>query len=218
MIRAVIFDLDGTLLHMKLRIKEAKTELVRRLRNMGINSDQITAKIPTEEIVSRIIENYGLSRSYLMKLVDEVYIPYELEAAKAAELKEGVKDVLMKLRAMGFKLAIASNNGRLGVNLALKNTSIKHFFDVIVTRNDVNRMKPSGALIIEAIRRLGVKPSEAVYVGDTAYDVLAAHEVGILSIVISGGADPISRVLKYRPEIIIRDIKELPEVLKERNL
>jgi len=215
MIKAVIFDLDGTLLRMKLRVREAKIELIKRLREMGIDSDQIDVRIPTEEIVSRIVKNYGLSRSHLMRLVDEVYIPYELEAAEAAELKEGVKDVLTELRAMGFKLAVASNNGRLGVNLALENTSIKHFFDIIVTRNDVNRMKPDGALIEETVRRLGIRPSEAVYVGDTGHDVLAAHRVGVPSIAVSGGADPVSRILNYRPEILIKDIRDLPDALRK---
>ena len=214
MIRAVIFDLDGTLLIMKLKVKETKEKLIQRLREIGVNIDRIDPKIPTENIVSEVIKEYGFSRDYLMKLVDEVYIPYELEAAETAELRDGMKEVLTELKAMGFKLAVASNNSRHGVHLALENTSIKKFFDVIVTRTDVNRMKPDGALIAETLRRLNVKPSEAIYIGDTIYDILAARKVGVKSIAISGGAQPINLILNSKPDILIKDVKVIPKVLK----
>ena len=214
MIRAVIFDLDGTLLAMKLKVKEAKKKLIQRLREIGVNIDRIDLKISTEEIISKTIKEYGFSRDYLMKLVDEVYIPYELEAAEVAELREGIKDVLMELRAMGFKLAVASNSAKPGVYLALENTSIKGFFDVIVTRSDVSRMKPNGAIIAEALKRLNVKPSEAIYIGDTTYDILAAREVGVKSMAVSGGAHSINLILNSEPDILVKDVKEIPKALK----
>jgi len=214
MIRAVIFDLDGTLLAMKLKVKEAKKKLIQRLREIGVNIDRIDLKIPTENIVSEVIKEYGFSRDYLMKLVDEAYIPYELEAAEAAELRDGMKEVLTELKAMGFKLAVASNSSKHGVHLALENTSIKELFDVIVTRTDVNRMKPDGALIAETLRRLNVKPSEAIYIGDTTHDILAARKVGVKSIAISGGAHSINLILNSKPDILIKDVKEIPKVLK----
>jgi len=215
MIRAVIFDLDGTLLAMKLKVKEAKEKLIQRLREIGVNVDEIDLKIPTEEIVSKIMREYGFSRDYLMKLVDEAYIPYELEAAEVAELREGIREVLRELKAMGFKLAVASNSARRGVYLALENTSIKDLFDVIVTRSDVNRMKPNGALIAETVKRLNVKPSEAVYIGDTVHDVLAARRVGVKSIAVLGGAHPANLILNSKPDILIEDVKEIPEVLRK---
>ncbi|RLE79456.1 MAG: hypothetical protein DRJ51_07745 [Thermoprotei archaeon] len=215
MIRAVIFDLDGTLLIMKLKVREAKERLIQRLKEIGVNIDRIDPKLSTEEIILETMKEYGFSRNYLMKLVDESYIPYELQAAEAAELREGVKEVLKELKAVGFKLAVASNSARRGVHLALENVSIKDLFDVIVTRSDVNRMKPDGALIAETLRRLNVKPSEAVYIGDTVHDILAARRVGVKSIAISGGAHSISLILNSKPDILIKDIKELPRVLKE---
>lgn len=215
MIRAVIFDLDGTLLVMKLKVKEAKEKLVQRLRELGVNTDSIDLKTPTEEIITKTIKEYGFSRDYLMKLVDEVYAPYELEAAQAAELREEVKETLIELKAMGLKLAVASNSSRHGVHLALGNTSIKDFFDVIVTRSDVNRMKPNEALIAETLKKLNVSPSEAIYVGDAAHDVLAARKIGVKSIAISGGAHPIDILLRSKPDILIKDIKDVPEALKK---
>lgn len=215
MIRAVIFDLDGTLLVMKLKVREAKKRFIQKLREIGVNIDRIDLEIPTEEIVLKTIKEYGFSRDYLMKLVDEAYAPYEHEAAEVAELRKGVKETLMELKAMGFKLAVASNSARHGVHLALENTSIKDLFDVIVTRSDVNRMKPNGAIIAEALKRLNVNPSEAVYVGDTVHDVLAARKVGVKSIAISGGAHPINLILKSKPDILIKDIKEVPRALQE---
>ena len=58
MIKAVIFDLDGTLLAMKLKVKEAKEKLIQRLREIGVNVDEIDLKISTEEIVSKIMRKY----------------------------------------------------------------------------------------------------------------------------------------------------------------
>jgi len=213
MIKAVIFDLDGTLVHMKLKVKEAKKALLEKLRKLGpIN--QITIEMPVNEMVEIASKLYGLSRKDLMRIVDESFQPYEIEAAERAELRENVKQILDALKRMGIKIGIASNNGVIGVSLALEKTSIKEFFDAIVTRNDADRMKPDGAIIAEAVKRLKVKPGEAAYVGDTAYDVIAARNAGVKAVSLVGGAHPTALLKKHKPDALIKDLRDLLDALK----
>lgn len=214
MIKAVVFDLDGTILDLKLKFREAKKKFLKLLEENGVKLGEITLDTPTEMIMKRVKDK---PRSWLMKLVDEAFIPYEVEAAEEAELREGVEEVLRKLKEYGYRLGIASNNGRIGVRKALEKVGIIDLFDIIVTRNDVNSMKPSGKLIRRAVELLGVKPWEMVYVGDTYNDVEAARKAGVKTIAILGGAHPPERIQEAKPDAVLDDFRKLPETLKLLN-
>ena len=214
MIKAVILDLDGTIVHLKLRIKEAKKKFLRKLRECGVDIGSLTIDVPTEIIMKSIKDK---PRSWLMKLVDDSFLPYELEAAEEAELRDDAREVLEKLREEGFKLGLASNNGRVGVYKALKRLGIADLFDVVVTRNDVNSMKPDGKLVSKAVEMLRVARSEAVYVGDTIYDVEAARNAGVRCIVVLGGGHPLKKLREAEPDAIIKDLRELREALRSLN-
>lgn len=117
MIKAVVFDLDGTILDLKLKFKEAKKRFLKLLEEDGVRLGEISLDTPTETIMKLVKDR---PRSWLMKLVDEAFLPYELEAAEEAELREGVEEVLKRLKEEGYRLGIASNNGRIGVYKALE--------------------------------------------------------------------------------------------------
>lgn len=208
----MVFDLDGTLVVMKLRIREAKVELLRRLRTLGFELGNESPETPTARILERLGEG-GKRRA--LELVDEVFSPYELKAAEEAEVRRGVKEALNRLREMRMKLAVATNNGRKAVEKTLEKTSLTLFFDVVITRNEAGDMKPRGKPVEEAVRRLGVRSWEAVYVGDTSFDVEAAREAGTKSIAITGGAHSLERLRAAQPDIIIHEMSQLPDAVRK---
>lgn len=75
-------------------------------------------------------------------------------------------------------------------------------------------MKPSGKPIQRAIKLLGVKPWEMVYVGDTYNDVEAARKAGAKTIAILGGAHSPERIQEAGPDAVLDDFRKLPETLK----
>ncbi len=214
MIKAVIFDLDGTLVLQKLRIREAKKILLERLLEEGVDVGWADVRIPTEVIVGSI---HNRPRPFLMRLVEEVFTPYEVEAAEKAELRDSVRETLETLKKRGYMLAVASNNGKVGVMETLRRTGITQYFDTIVTRSDAQAMKPNGRLILKTLEALKIRGEEAVYVGDTAYDVMAAKAAGTRSIAVLGGSHGEEMLRNADPDLIITTLRELPEALNLLN-
>jgi HAD superfamily hydrolase (TIGR01549 family) len=209
-IKAVIFDLDGTLLVHKLKLHEAKKEFLNRLRERIHGSIESSIDFPIAYILNELSEE---DRITAFKILNEVFEPFEMMAAEVAELREDVKETLEFLKSRDVKLAIATNNSRKSVELCLKNTMIDTYFDVIVTRDDVFDLKPNGKMILKTIEKLGVKVDEAIHVGDTIYDVIAAHKVGVKSIAITGGAHSRELLLSSNPDYLINSFKEIFQIV-----
>lgn len=211
-VKAVIFDLDGTLLLHKLELYEARREFLKRLEEeLQINTDPFL-DLPAAHILNELSEE---DRIIAFRILGEVFEPFEMSAAEIAELREGVREALEFLKSHGIKLAIATNNSRESVRLCLKKVMIDSCFDVIVTRDDVADLKPNGKMILEAVRRLGLKVDEVVHVGDTAHDILAAREAGVTSIAVTGGAHDRRLLESSNPDYIVNNFTEVLRVIEE---
>ncbi len=209
-VKVVIFDLDGTLIVYKLKVYEAKEVFIKRLSEIGIDLNHISIHTPIIEIIEGIND---LEREEIFKILDEVFSNFEEEAAEEAELRDHVKEVLLELKKTGVKLAIASNNSMKSVEKSLEKTSIKEFFDIIITRNDVIDLKPSEKMITEILRIMKVTNKEAVYIGDTIYDILAARRAGVKCIAVTGGANSRDLLLSHNPDYLVEDLREIPRII-----
>lgn len=158
MLLAVIFDLDGTLVDFNLDIKRIKREI------FGFNAEQ-----PLLEMIATLAPERR--EEALAKVVE-----HEVRAAKQAELKHGVMEVLHGLRSRGIALALATRNCRRAWEIIAERHRLA--FDAVVTREDAEP-KPSPAQFLLALRQMGVSPEHALAVGDHAFDYLAARGAGV---------------------------------------
>ena len=211
---AVVFDLDGTLTSFSLRILDAKREFVKRIRGMGMDLGVLDEHKPAEIIITYLERFHGIPREYSRRILDECIEPYELEAAERARLRDDGRMVLERLRGAGYRLGLASNNSRRCVEMILARLGIRGFFDAIISRDDVVRMKPHEEIIVKAIKHLNTLPWRTVYVGDSAVDVIAGRRARAYVIGITGGADPRERLIKNGADFIIDELDELLEVLE----
>jgi len=213
-VEAVIFDLDGTLIEADLRMREAKIEFLKRLRMLGINSKAFNVRRPAETIIAYLERYHRVDREILLKVLEESFKPYEVEAAEKAKLRVGARRVLEKLKLIGCKLGLASNNSRRSVEMVLEKLGVENPFNAIVTREDVRRLKPHEEMLIKAVKRLGTAPWRSLYVGDSAADVIAGRRAGVHVAAILGGADSKDRLLKSRPNYLIEGLEEVLEVVR----
>ncbi len=163
MIRAVIFDLDGTIVEAPYDWPEIK----RRLETGGTPILTYLDALPEPE--------KSVKRSFLES--------YEEKATQLAILKEGVGELLDELRAKGVRTALVTNNSSRNVVRLLRKFSLH--FDCVITR-DSGRWKPSGAPLGAALDILGVRPEDACAVGDSLIDVQSALEAGVSIIYLLG--------------------------------
>jgi pyrophosphatase PpaX len=99
----------------------------------------------------------------------------------------GMDDVLLKLKEEGRRLGLVSAKRRSTVELAFAATEIGHLFDVVVGGDEAPRQKPAPDPLLLALERLGAAAADAVYVGDSPFDMGAAKAAGMHAIGVTWG-------------------------------
>jgi phosphoglycolate phosphatase-like HAD superfamily hydrolase len=133
----------------------------------------------------------------------------ELKAADETDIQPDAIQTLTKIKNLGLKLAIVTNNGRKATSIVTKKFGLDNFFEVIIAREDSKELKPDGGSIKRAIEILGVNAEEAIYVGDGVIDILAAKEVKVVSIAVPTGISSIKNLVEAEPDYLIDSLKDI---------
>lgn len=159
--RCVLFDMDGTLYDSRIDFLAIRDRI-------GLPQDG-------RPILDQLKEQSSELRDRGIELLHAA----EAEGAANGQLIAGTRELLGWLRDKGIRCALVTNNSQRSVDVIIATHPL--VFDVIVTRDDA-AAKPSPDLFLLALERLDCRPSEAVAVGDTHLDALAAHRAGIREI------------------------------------
>ena len=170
----VLFDFDGTVI-------DSGSIIIASMRHA--TKTVLGRDIPDEEL-GRAVGGSGLIEQ--MRLidpdrVDELVACYrEHNEPLHAELAEcaGMTDVLTTLKAEGRRLGVVTAKRRETVRLAFSYLPLEQFFDVVVGSDDTDRHKPDPAPLEHALGLLDAGRDEAVYVGDSPFDIRAAKGAG----------------------------------------
>jgi len=187
-VKAVIFDIDGTLIDSVDLHAEAWQEALCQFghdipydkirRQIGKGGDELMAALLPEGALERQGAEIERYRSDLFK---EKYLP------RAAAFP-AVRDLFMKLKMSGLSVALASSCKASEMPVYERLADIKDIVDSKTCGDDVDRSKPEPDIFEAMLRRLGVRFDEAIAVGDTPYDAEAAGHAGLRTIgVLSGG-------------------------------
>lgn len=130
-------------------------------------------------------------------------------------------DVLVELERKGFKLGVITNtvtSREEDVRVALRKIGIERYFDLILTSVDVGHKKPDERIFMTALRRLRVKPYEAVMVGNQiGTDIVGGNRVGMKTVLFKWNRRYNERITlpEEQPTRIIKSLRELPLVIEE---
>jgi pyrophosphatase PpaX len=208
---AVLFDFDGT-------VVDSGEMIVASMRHAA--QAVLGLEIPDEELRAHV-GGAGLRDQMLMLAPDRVE---ELVAAYRVHNEPlhdsllpcaGMPEALERLRAEGRRLGLVTAKRRATVQLAFDRLPLEHLFEVVVASEDTERHKPDPAPVLLALERLGVRPEEAAYVGDSPFDVAAANAAGVFSIAVGwGNIHPRERVEAEHPDAYVETVDELLGLLR----
>lgn len=179
-LKAVLFDLDGTLLDSKKSVLEAVYYTSNKFRPGKYSYQEIEKRFG--ESMEEFIKLLGEERKKEILITYMEYITRNHD--ELVSLFPGVKESLSRLRKNDYRLAVITNKQK---NLTLKGLelfNISGMFDTLVTVDDVKKGKPAPEPVERACIELGVDKGNVIMVGDTIFDVEAACRADVKSAVI----------------------------------
>jgi pyrophosphatase PpaX len=217
-VKAIVVDMDGTITNFNLNFMEARKQALEILEEMNLRTPDMTEKVSLYIILGSLKEKldpqtYAMVRSRFYKLLEEM----ELKSATEVTLYPGARETLLSIRNRPVKMGMVTNNGRAGTNLTLKRLGLEGIFDVIVTRDDCEDMKPAAEPVLKVLAKLMVTSGEAVLVGDGVMDIMAAKAAGIPSVAVATGPFKSDLLLKAEPDYLLGSINDLPALIKSLN-
>ncbi len=187
--RALVCDLDGTLIDSIPSVAKAVNLVLGALGYRTLSSPEITrcvgegAQVMFERAL-QIVDGDQQSISQCL----ERYIPtYLAETLDQTQSYPGVEETLCALHDQGVVLGICTNKPRATTLPALEAVGLSDLFPVVVTADDTGHRKPDGRHVTETLARMNISCDEAAFVGDSETDVLAGKDAGVWTILMSYG-------------------------------
>ena len=212
MIKAVIFDLDGTLVNAYPAVSQSVNYTLASLgfrprshgdikRAVGGGDRRLMAHFVGEKLADRAIK---------------IYRPHHAKALKAkgaVRLLPGALGTLKFLKAKGYKLAIASNRPTKFTRIILRELGILPFFKVVLCADRAKKPKPSPDILWDIAASLKIGKDEMLYVGDMTIDVNCAHRAGVRCVAVSTGSSSVKELKALKPEAIIAKMVQLKSIV-----
>lgn len=179
--KLVIFDLDGVLVDTKIIHYNALNDALKNIEDKYIISWEEHIKIydglKTNEKLDILSKNKGLSKTFhnqIWKDKQEATIKY------LSNIKENLQliETLSNLAKDGYKIACCSNSIKKTVLYILSKLNIIHFFDIIISNEDVKNSKPYPDMYWQAMSFFGILPEETLIIEDSPHGLLGANRSG----------------------------------------
>lgn len=171
--KAIIFDFDGLIVDTETIWFHSFRDAVREYGG-DLPLEEFAKCIGTTDDVLYAYLNDQLKEKFNKHALKEKVKTLHKEKMKITEARDGVKEYLQEAKEMGLKIALASSSSREWVIPFLEELQIRDYFEVIKTREDVEKVKPDPALYRVAIEGLGIDSSEAVVFEDSLNGLKAA--------------------------------------------
>jgi len=208
---AILFDFEGTLVDLQWNLQGAVKETLEMLRILRFPIQRLQgmkySTLMSEAL--RMAQEIGQSTDRVREKIGVIYDRFDEDALMRWSLRDGSRDFLSALKANGIRIGLVSNVGRKALQKVLLKLDLHPFFNVVVSRNDVQFMKPSGEGLSLALSRLQVIKDKALYVGDSLDDIQAAKATGVKVIIIMGKENSKAELLSAGPDQLIRHFNEL---------
>ncbi|MBV6274107.1 phosphoglycolate phosphatase [Alcaligenaceae bacterium CGII-47] len=179
----ILFDLDGTLLDTIPDLASSANAMRRDMGLDPIEQDIIATYVGQgiEQLVMRTLKHDGVPANVetIMRGLTRYRDHYHARNGDQSQPYPGVHEGLKAFRSMGAKLAIVTNKDTEFTEPLLRRCGLFDYFDVIVCGDTCEQKKPSPMPLLYACEQLGIRTDQALFIGDSINDALAAKAANI---------------------------------------
>jgi phosphoglycolate phosphatase len=224
MVKALIFDLDGTLIKLTLPLESMRSAAKEFYIQKGLPSDLLEPADGISSSTAKAKEYFlsnGMSKKEwddMQEELDEIMSAYERSSAKDVTLIDGVLDTINEITSIGIRAAVLTNNSRHAMDIIMKYIPLEDYFEVIHTRHEAPTPKPYPDGLLNLIKILGLEPQDVIYVGDAMIDGVAASRAGIEFWGVSSGETPPEILREVGAQVVFSSISEIPSYLSKETI
>ena len=208
LIRAVLFDMDGTLLDSEGLSSEATDYGVHIVTGRHLTEEE--NKSLTGRPVKKVLAEWFPDKSHS---IYEAGVEYYRSRINEIVCYPGIRDMLDNLRSR-YKMAIVTSTHREQAVEILKNVGLLDYFEFVIGQDDTMMNKPDPEPVLLAMKRLQVSGVNCIFVGDQPYDIIAGHEAGLIAVAAVWGTGTMDVLDAYHPDYVLRRPDDLLNLLK----
>ena len=222
MIKAIIFDLDNTLIDFMTMKKMSVDGAIRAMQDAGLD----ISKKEAEKIMDNLYEKHGMEyQSVFQEFLKQVLgkIDYKILAHAIVGYRKTergfmqtypkVKTTLRKLEKNGIRLAILTDAPRMRAWMRLAEMDLTEYFEVVLTYDDTKVRKPNKIAFEIILKKLKLKPDEVLMVGDSLdKDIKGANDMGMKTCFAKYGDMNMSNK-NIKADYILKNIEDLLKII-----
>lgn len=209
MIKAMIFDLDGTIGNTLPLCIKAFRIVIEPFMEKSISDEEIVATFgPTEEGTIK-----ALIPEYYQEGVEQYLYHYKALHEECSKPFEGIVNIIRELKKKGILIAMVTGKGKKSTDITLEHFEIADLFEWIETGSISGNRKCDGISCV--LNHFKIKPEEAYYIGDAPSDIVAARQVGV-RMISAAWSEMINlgELKRLKPDKLFGTIKEFDEFCK----
>jgi len=222
-IKAVVFDLDGTIVKFNLDYKAARAEVIEYLAVKGFPRSLFSLGESAFDMLKKAeitMKNNGKKPNDFLNLKEEVFRileKYEMQSAQTTALIPGILETLKTLQKMKLKLAIFTVNSKKSTDYILKAFRLKPYFKAVVTRDSVKMIKPNPIHLETVLRKLKTKPQETLVVGDSVMDIKSAQQLNAIAAAATYGITSQDKLTQAGAKHLITTPTDIQKIIQKAN-
>jgi HAD superfamily hydrolase (TIGR01509 family) len=207
---AILFDIDGTLVDSNEAHVTAWSEAFRQ-HSYDFDRETIHDQVGKggDNLVPSLVPD---APAEVQEAIENLHAEiYKRDHLGKVQPFPGARDLLLRTRDAGKKVLLASSASKSELDHYVRLLDAEQIIDGATSKDDVAHSKPCPDIFEAAVRKAGVEPSEALVIGDTPYDILAARRTGVDTIALRSGRFPEEELTDEQPIAIYDDVAALLE-------
>jgi len=209
-LQTIVFDLEGTLVHVKVDDSKVVEFLIGELRrlNPGLNLQRAYGAVEILRQVEGKVESSALEET--IKSVSSKLAEVERASAVSARERKGAGSALSSLQSKGIKSGAITGLSDQGAKEVLRRAGLEGTVSIFASRDDSMDLRQR---LVIALKKSGSKPDDVIFVADTSSDVEAARSSGMRCFAIYSQEVPVNEILASKPDALLYSISEVEDTM-----
>jgi phosphoglycolate phosphatase len=214
----IIFDLDGTLIDSVPDLATAVNQMQRDLGREVFSEDLIRSWVGNgaQTLVKRALSadveiDKNLDDDLFTKALAIFLAAYKEHACVKTKTYPNVGSTLKALHENGYKMAIVTNKPYAFVAPILETLKLQRYFSLYLGGDSLPEKKPHPEPLLYVCDKMGYSVKQALMVGDSKNDILAANAAGMQSIAVSYGYNYGEDISAFKPDVVVDDFADILE-------